>query len=326
MEEINPWEKISVPKSTTAPSSYRVDGTHHYNFWWAVNHNGQLGFMVEFSCEMELRTPIPNLQAIEAKLSPNKKFLTFFLIDREIQKKFRILCHDLISDSQHVGIGNDKKLLENVISTFIRWQKLFEIKKIKSPSMPQKLGLLGELNCLCNFVAKHVGFRGAVDAWQGPKGHEQDFSINGHLIEVKAQLSSSDRIVKISSLEQLDTISGVIWLQHLGLSPTPIQDANTISINSLTQQIVRGLAGDNFGVDVFVDLLERQGFSIDNQYGDEHYNRPFRNTYLVDEDFPKITRGILGSSAIVKGNYSLNMSDLSSWIVKDTIVETRIFA
>ena len=52
----------------------------------------------------------------------------------------------------------------------------------------------------------------AVLAWNGPKGHEQDFSYNGSLLEVKCQLSSRDRIVNIASLEQLDGVSGQILL------------------------------------------------------------------------------------------------------------------
>jgi hypothetical protein len=326
MELANPWEKIATPKKHGDFNSRRIRETSQHDFWWVVDSDGKPGLGVEFKAEIDIPHTLPHLTSIKATISPNQKFLLLFLLDKEILTKFRILCHDLINETQSVDAGNSPKLLENLVSTLNRWKKLLETKKIKSPSLAQKLGLLGELNCLANFIAAHAGFRRAVDAWQGPKGHEQDFSINGHLIEVKAQLSSSDRVVKISSLEQLDTISGPIWLQHLGLSPASSEDSSAISINSVIQKILNGLAGDNFGIDIFVTLLEQQGFALENDYGDEFYTVPFRQTYEIRDDFPKITRHIIGSNAIVKADYSINMSDLNNWMAENNYVEAEIFS
>ena len=242
---------------------------------------------------------------MELKISSDKKFFLLSLRDKEAQKKFRILCHDLICESQSIESGREVKLLEIAVSTLIRWGKLFSVKKIKEPTSSQKYGLLGELSCLANFVAHKTSYRKAVESWQGPKGHEQDFSINGHLIEVKAQLSSSDKIVKISSLEQLDTISGPIWLQHVGLSPSSSLEVGGVSINSLIDKILCGLAGDNFGIDIFVSLLELQGFAIENDYGNDFYTIPFINIFDVREDFPKITRKVVGSQSVMKALFSI---------------------
>ena len=86
MEEANPWKRIEVPTSSSKPNSSRVDGDHVHNFWWAVNNNAQLGFFIQFNEEIELPSNIPKMAAMEARLSPNQKFMTLFLIDREIQK------------------------------------------------------------------------------------------------------------------------------------------------------------------------------------------------------------------------------------------------
>lgn len=326
MDTANPWETISTPNKRGIFNSIRVKSQSIHDFWWVVDFDGNPGLAIEFGTEIELPNTLPKLSFIEARISPDKRYLLLFLLDREIQTKFRVLCHDLINETKSVSGGASLQLLENLVSTLSRWQKLLDVKKIKSPSLAQKLGLLGELNCLANFIATKVGFRLAVDAWQGPKGHEQDFSINGNLIEVKAQLSSSDRIVKISSLEQLDTISGPIWLQHIGLSPATANDVTAMSINSVINKILDGLSGDNFGIDIFVTLLEQQGFAIENDYGDELYTVPFRQTYQIREDFPKVTRQIIGSNAVVKASYSINMSDLGPWIVSDDFANAEIFA
>jgi len=325
MEESNPWKSITVPTSVGEINSLRVDGHKKHSFWWTVDSDGRPGLAVDFIDELQSTPSIPNFSIIEAIIVPNKKALHLTLLDKEIIKKFRVLCHDVITDTQDVEDKNDKQLLENLLSSLTRWQKLFEIKKIKAPTQSQKLGILGELCCLVHFVAAKTNFRHAVDAWQGPKGHEQDFSVNGHLIEVKTQLSSSDKIVKISSLEQLDTISGPIWLKHIGVSPADRLSVDTISINSLINTVVTGLKGDNFGTDIFVTLLEHIGFSVENEFGDEQFTIPFQNIYQVQKDFPCITKEMVGSSAIIKASYSINMSELTPWMVETDVAKQEIF-
>lgn len=326
MEVSNPWDNIEAPKTQGDFSTNRITEKTKHDFWWSKDYRGNPGLAIEFKSAIGLPRSLPTFSSIETTISPDKKFLLLSLLDKDVVKKFRILCHDLINDSQAVETGDGSKLIESLISTLIRWEKLFVVKKIKSPTASQKYGLLGELYCLANFVAKNTDYRRAVDSWQGPKGHEQDFSINGHLIEVKAQLSSSDRIIKISSLEQLDTISGPIWLQHLGLSPATSLEKSVVSINSLIEEILGGLVGDNFGVDLFVSLLELQGFAVENDYGDDIFTIPFLNSYDIRADFPKITRKVVGSYAVTKASYSLNMSDLDVWLINQDTVTAEVFS
>ena len=85
------------------------------------------------------------------------------------------------------------------------------------------------------------------------------------------------------------------------------------------------MRGDNFGIDIFVTLIEQQGFMLKNDYGDEYFDTPFRNNYQIRDDFPKITRQIVGSNSVVKASYSINMSDLSTWLVTDAFLKKEIF-
>jgi hypothetical protein len=326
MEASNPWEKIQKPDNTGTFNSIRAAEKTNHNFWWTIDFKGNCGLAVEFNQHIKLPKSVPNFSSIEILVAPDKKFLLIVLTKSEDVKKFRILCNDLISDSQPIKGDDEVNLLATIILSLKRWQNLFEVKKIKTPSLSQRLGLLGELNCLVNFLAKYTDFRQAVKSWQGPKGHEQDFLINGNLIEVKAQLSSSDKIVKINSLEQLDTISGPIWLQHTGLSPCTLNNGQAISINLLIQEIVNGLDGDNFGLDLFATLLEVQGFSLENDYGDDLYAISYLKIYGVANDFPKITRKTIGSNAVLKAQYSINMSELDPWLKDVEFVKSRVFA
>ena len=89
----------------------------------------------------------------------------------------------------------------------------------------------------------------------------------------------------------------------------------------MIKKILAGLAGDNFGIDIFAERLESQGFGLENEFGDELYTTPFRHNYTISDDFPKITRASLGNAAFVKANYSLNMSDLNEWLVSEELVK-----
>lgn len=326
MQTNNPWIYISAPENSLEFNTMRVEEVCDHNFWWIVDCVGKPGLGIEFNTEISLSYNVPSFSSFEIKLSKNNKFLLLFLIDLEVNTKFRVLCQDLINEANSKTNIDGVEFLNHVMNTLKRWQRLFNVKKNNSPTLPQKLGLLGELNCLVNLIAKNVGFRAAVDAWQGPKGHEQDFLINGHLIEIKAQMASLDRVVKINSLEQLDTTSGPIWLQHLGLSPISVADSTSISINMLIQRILDGLVGDNLGIDIFITLLELQGFQVQNDYGDEVFRTSFVKIYQVREDFPKLTRKLIGSNAVVKANYSINMSELDPWIVDEEYIKARAFS
>lgn len=325
MDESNPWNTLDKPASEEKYSTRRIDEPKKHSFWWALDFQGQPGLAVEFKSGVSLPPSLPIFASINAKLSPDGMFLVLSLTQMDVLKKFRLLCHDLISEGQMVEEQDEEGLLENLVSSLQRWQKLFETRRQSSPTTEQKIGLIGELNCLRNFLAVNTGFRKAVDAWQGPKGHEQDFSVNGQLIEVKTQLSSSDKIVKINSLEQLDTISGPIMLMHLGLSPATPKTAGAISINSLIEGIINGLSGDNFGVDIFVTLLEQLGFSVDNDYGDDYFVVPFEDFFDVRDGFPSLTRSGVAMAAITKATYSLSIPELAPWSLERQVAEARIF-
>ncbi|WP_369408059.1 PD-(D/E)XK motif protein, partial [Pseudomonas sp. SWRI111] len=75
-------------------------------------------------------------------------------------------------------------------------------------SKSERIGLIGELLFLRDVLSDRVGWNAAIKCWNGPGGHEQDFVVAGSIFEVKTQVVTADRRIRISSEDQLDAVQG----------------------------------------------------------------------------------------------------------------------
>jgi hypothetical protein len=323
--EKDPWELLDKPSSKVNFSSSRDTNSEYLNFWWVKDVENKIGLVANFDEEIELEINLPLMQNIELQVGPDNKSILIFLKNNELKIKFLIFCQDIIFSSTEKNHSDQQQILENIIYCFSRWAYLFEPAKKRKLSSNLLIGIVGELYLLKNFIASNSSFRDAVDAWYGPKGHEQDFGINGRLLEVKSQLSTSDNVVRINSLDQLDTISGAIWLCHIGLSPSQSETNETFSINSLIEDIISGLDGDNFGIDIFLTLLDLLGYERGIKDGDSLYTIAYLSFFEIRDDFPTITRRLLGTNAIEKATYTLNINELRNWLVDQSDVKDEVF-
>ena len=153
-----------------------------------------------------------------------------------------------------------------------------------------------------------------VFSWNGPKSHEQDFLINSKLIEVKCQLASSDKIVKISSLEQLDIVSGDIFLAHVGIGDAPTNSLGSFSLPSLVDFLVNKLTGDNYAINALLRKMELVGYYHGTTQSSRNYSKVFEHFFQVTDSFPRIARSLVNQS-IENASYSLNTSQLDIWEV-----------
>jgi hypothetical protein len=149
----------------------------------------------------------------------------------------------------------------------------------------------------------------AVTAWQGPGGNEQDFGWGKYLFEIKTQLSSADRRVSISSLEQLDAVSGEIWLIHQTLSPKEGDESDRLSLLELVEQIGGVLYEDVSAHDQFRMRLLEVGYEDNPAYGEVSYNLHQRNVFRVNDDFPTLKRTATPAE-IINASYNIDISSL----------------
>ena len=137
-----------------------------------------------------------------------------------------------------------------------------------------------------NFFLKNLSPTNAFSAWIGPKDSPQDFKHLGLLLEIKTNLVSSNRPIKISSLEQLNSRGSKLYLLHQLVSADHPEGKTLMElVNSIKDEYT---ADVNAGVLFKVALLS-VGFEDDERYNHARWKLHSRKSYLVEEGFPMLT-------------------------------------
>ena len=308
---VNPWDDMPTPSNGPFSTKLVNSGSVH-EFKWVKDISNNIGFAITLNQKINRHINIPQLENATIGIQPDGKTLAVFLKNQELTRQFRIFCEDCADTVDRKITNNTDNVLDVLVAVFLKWKKLFDGSSEKTLSKSVEIGLIGELLIVKSMLMEGIEPRVAVMAWNGPKGHEQDFLLNGSLIEVKCQLSSNDRVVTITSLEQLDGISGQIYLVHLGISLSNKQTTISFSLPSLTNDILERISGDNYVADTLLGKLELAGYSHDDREGFDYYIESFNYVFKVDEDFPKIIRRDV-PQAIERCSYKLATTQLQKW-------------
>ena len=165
-------------------------------------------------------------------------------------------------------------------------------------------GLIGELLILKEGILTRWGEERAVQAWMGPLLGHKDFEINDTWYEIKS-VNENALQVKISSLEQLESDKKG-HLIVVRLEDTSTVAENSININKLTAEII-GLITDVENLSVFQTKLDNIGYSFDEEYNSWNFLYKGRQSYYVDEAFPRIRKQDV-DSAIGNAQYTIMLN------------------
>jgi hypothetical protein len=162
------------------------------------------------------------------------------------------------------------------------------------PQIPEakQIGLVGELLL---FRALLDGFdeRSVIDWWLGPLAEERDYAFPAFDAEVKTTVSELRSHV-INGADQLEPSPGrQLWLVSIQITRAG-GDPNGFTLPSLVQQIRERLSTTR---DRFVTYLASEGWDDDDaaMYPTAYILRSTPAAYLVDDDFPAVTRSRLDS-------------------------------
>ncbi|MGV9341552.1 PD-(D/E)XK motif protein [Streptomyces sp. NPDC003688] len=112
--------------------------------------------------------------------------------------------HDLLLAVADRVVGDGKGLEQAFDETVHGWSAL--LGRPRRLSLDRRLGLHGELAVLAR-LARHVGWRAALDAWVGPNREEHDFALGSVDLEVKTTAAERRRHT-IHGLGQLTETPG----------------------------------------------------------------------------------------------------------------------
>ena len=236
------------------------------------------------------------------------------LTDAEHANIFDMLVRDLVGvaeQPQEESVG-----LTRFLARLSDWQDLFRRLASRGLSRESQQGLWGELWVMREVVAPVVGFRGAVNAWSGPLGGDQDFQLGATCIEVKSSVANRlDRLV-ISSERQLE-VPGDVVLLLVALS----LDSRVNHGETLPEMVdaVRAAASESGCLNLFHDRLEQFGYADDDasMYVSIGYAIRSFQAYRVEERFPKITSTDL-QPGISDVHYSLSLGSCRPFKIDET--------
>ena len=174
------------------------------------------------------------------------------------------------------------------------------------------MGLIGEILVLRDYLAKKIGLSNALKSWSGQELTHKDFSYDNTWVESKAISLAAQRI-KISSLEQLESdFDGEIAVHSFEKMSTAY---NGITLNKLVLETIN-LFDSIEEKDLFATKVALQGYEYNNFYDDFVYEIGSFRRYIVNQEFPKLTRKDL-SNAICKASYEISLTKISEFELKD---------
>ena len=321
---MDPWDSIPKANSSIGFNKQRAkEGSHLHHFFRGKDSDGNYVFLYQGKLKNSLQN-IPgskNISLDNQIVSDELSQLVFTLHDVELKSLFRHLSLDLINAAEQNNQTDDQGIADIILNRFIRWQNLLGRAKSDILSDSQILGLLGELTVLKRIFIPNCGVQNGIESWCGPLGEEQDFAFNKKLLEVKSQTISKDAKISISSAEQLDDVSGQIFLCHQTFSKTQETTVQGETLNKIVTSIRNTLSKQNVALDGFEARLLEVGYYTRSEYDTPQFIQGNLNFYDVSDDFPKIVTSQL-IPGILSVRYVIRLEQCKKFLVsEDELIE-----
>ena len=317
---MDPWDTIPQAQSSSGFNKQRAkEGSHTHQFFRGKDSHGNYVFLYQGELSagrlslQGSRNITLDKQIISGKLSQ----LVFTLHDIELKSLFRHFCLDLISAANDNIGATDEGVADIILNRFKRWQNLLSGAKNNILKDNKILGLYGELRILREIFIPNCDIKNVIEAWCGPLGEEQDFAFNKKLLEVKSSVISKDSQISISSAEQLDDVSGEIFLCHQTFSKAANIKAQGETLNQIVASIQKLLSNKNVPTDAFEARLLAVGYVNRPEYDILEFSLAKVNFYHIAANFPRITATEL-MVGVLKVRYSIQLDHCVNFQISES--------
>ncbi len=286
-------------ESVEQSSQYvRVSAEHPLELYLGKNEKGNLTlrFNGNFVPTKVLGT---NLIDVKQVKTINYNSILFSFLSEDNVTLFYHFCEDMITETENYQADDGYK---EIINRYNQWKKMFSGNN-KILTENEVLGLLGELLFLKNIAIPTYGATDGLNSWSGPEPTHKDFSYKNDWFEIKS-INTFKNSVSISSLEQLDSeLDGhLVVYSFEKMSPS----FSGISLNKMVSEVLKDLSFDT-DKDIFIAKLKQVGYSYNEIYDNYVFNLVKKETYLVNDDFPRIKADNL-QKGISKVEYEILLS------------------
>ncbi|MEK6323316.1 MAG: PD-(D/E)XK motif protein [Acidobacteriota bacterium] len=304
----NPWNSISPPAADF--NALRVDSSHPFDLFWALNEAGHYLLVYEFqTSDFPSSRQLPKLSGLDLesrKLDEGGGMIILTLRDRQNWELFYSLCSDLVQATRH------SEAQDVAIATFVRrlhrWQDFLKRGKPDMLAEEKIKGLLGELLFLRNHLIRDFDASAAVEFWKGPEGFPQDFNVNKIAIEVKCQSGGSTPTVRISSADQLASQLPQTFLHVITLARADAHEQTATNLPTIVAELRTAIESvSSKSLERFNDLLLLAGYMDSEEYLDFNYLQIAEECFEVRAGFPRIQSSDL-LPGVERVSYSIRLS------------------
>ena len=300
-----PWDKIDKPRSDF--NVLLIAAGRTVPVYWARDAAGRCLYLVELNGDHaeQFRNNNTSVRGIDISLrqaAPSVQQLVL-AVDRQVDLDlFRGLCSTLTDSLEPV---EDPAAALTVAQQHIKRWKLFLAGRVSGVlSQEEVRGLYAELTILRNVISARGEMEGLA-AWCGPDRTQQDFVFDDTAVEVKAISGQERNSVRISSEDQLESLTGSLFLTVIRVATG--SESGT-SLNELVACIEQGLSEPD-AADRFVGKLASFGYAPMNEYDLPKFNVLETRFFLVEENFPRLVRSTL-PQGVARVSYDLEIEAL----------------
>ena len=328
--KMDPWQSIPTPEKNKISLKRETEiGNPSHKFFYSKDAQNNHLFIFKGGF-IEPKNSVSGTVKIklEKQLDPNDQvpMLIFKLLDIELKSQFISLTIDLMRTAQiEVPRDDVQSTLVSILNRFKLWKSMLGKSPKNILSDNEILGLYGELIIFKEYFLSQLEITDAINCWRGPKQDEQDFIFSSSLLEVKSQFSSSDSKISISSENQLDDISGTIYLCHQRFSTSEAAVPKSQTLNQIVHDITKLVSHSPESLQQLRDLLKEAKYTIPiKEYEKLTFLRDQITFYKVGTEFPRIIAKMLaaGISAV---RYSLTLAHCSDFIISHDNFRSAFF-
>lgn len=320
MSRASPWD--SVPTPATDYTVVRVPELKGVPIYWGRDTASQCLLIVTLTGDHtdQLRSDGVTLNGIGVDMRlgevPGQQRLVLTLARHVDTDLFRGLCDTLIESLREVD--DSATALAVALAHLKRW-KAFLSGRRTTLSPEQVRGLFAELQMMRSLYAARMTAPMAVDAWCGAERAQQDFIFGDMAVEVKSLSGRERNSVRISSEDQLESLTTSLYLAVYRLSEMPEQ---SISLNDLVGQVEAELA-DAQALDEFSRKLSAYGYAPLHDYDSPRFTVSDFTSYRVVEGFPRLVRSGI-PNGIARLSYDIELETIRPFECNSTDILGRV--
>jgi Putative PD-(D/E)XK family member, (DUF4420) len=290
-----PWHGLSAK---------RADPTHLFDFYYAVNSEGNLLLVLQFTESVDGQRDLPRLKGVRVQWIGQTNSLQLVLAKGHDDELFALLCRDLLSCT--ASAPDQFECFDRLCARLLKWQRLLSKGGPRLLDAHEIRGLFAELTFLQSELLPRFG-PACVESWKGPSGFPQDFGAGNKVFEIKSHLVGAQQSVRIASPAQLwvDGSDLFLCVYHLA-----VVASGGKSLGTLVDEIANALTVHATAFEEFEEKLASLGYLDLPDYRSEAFAVVKWDAFEVKGDFPRIVPGGL-MAGIQDVTYGIQLAALT---------------